>query len=279
MRRPVLFHLLVGLAILGVLTVGGYAFFVLTRWGQEFDYISFRGHLDVVPQVTKWSERLLALVNWGTLLVASGGLSVVALIRRRYLLGALAFVAIFCAISGTASFKKHLPRPSIGGPTFQEWEGLINESYPSGHTTFATILVLAFILVSAPRFRPWVACGAGLIATIFGFSVIFVGGHRPADPMGAILWSTFCMAAAAALTLRAQGKLEADRPNKAALIVGGSLCLAPAFLTMFGTKSGLAPTFLPLFPMLLVIGATSFICTAWLAWLLSGPDAEASREI
>lgn len=278
MRRPVIFHLLVGSILLGALTAAGYLFFVLTRWGQEFDYVSFRGHLELTPRFIGWSSQLMRLVNFPTLLVASIALMTIAVCRRRALLGLLALVAIFCAIAGTATFKKTLPRPSIGGPSFHEWENLVNESYPSGHTTFATVIALAFVLVSSPRLRPWVACAGGFISTLFGFGVIFVGGHRPADPMGAILWSTFCMTLAAGAALRFRGKLALSEPDSHALTLGLALCLAPAIVTLFCTKE-VSPAFLPLFPMLAVIALTAFATFAWLAWMLSGEDAAQSDAL
>lgn len=275
MPRPVIFHLKVGCGILGLLTAAGYLFFVATRWGQEFDYLSFKGHLELTTQFVRWSGQLMNLVNLTTFLVCLAAIGSIALYRRRYLLGFLAVVAIFCANAGTATFKKTLPRPSVGGPSLHEWENLVNETYPSGHTTFPTILALAFLLVAAPRWRPWVACAGSLVATLFGFGVIFVGGHRPADPMGAILWSTFCMTLAATAALRFRGTLRPSEPDSHALTTGLTICLVPAIVTLFCTRE-ISPGFLPLFPMLAVISLTAFACFAWLAWLLSGEDAAKS---
>ncbi|CAN5563440.1 phosphatase PAP2 family protein [soil metagenome] len=278
MKRPVIFHLLLGCNVLGLLTAAGYLFFVATRWGQEFDYMSFKGHLELTPTLINWSTSLMYLVGVPAMLVAVAGLVGISLYRRRYLLGFLALLAIGCAIAGTATFKKTLPRPSVGGPSLHEWENLVNETYPSGHTTFPTVIALAFLLVSSPRWRPWVACAGALVATLFGFGVIFVGGHRPADPMGAILWSTFCMSFAAAAALRFRGDLAVSEPNSHALTTGLTLCLVPAIITLFSTRD-ISPTFLPLFPMLAVISLTAFACFAWLAWLLSGEDAAKSEAL
>lgn len=270
MRHSLSYYLFPGIVLLGILTMGGYLLFVGTRWGQNLDYATFLGHHAIYPGYIGWSSRLMHLVDPITLLVAVIGIAGIATVRRRYLLGLVALIAIFCALVGTISFKKHLPRPDVGGPVLHESENLINESYPSGHTTFAAVILLAFILVSSPRWRPWVASFAGFIITLFGFGVIFVGGHRPADPIGAIVWSTFCMTVVAAVIFQFQKKAGPAAPCLPALSLGLMLCLVATLATLFYPRNVTA--FLPLFPMLVILALTAFSTTAWFAWTLSGSD-------
>src|SRR6202022_2712766 len=85
---------------------------------------------------------------------------------------------------------------------------------------------LAFVLlfVSSARWRPWLAVAAGALSATFATSVSFAGWHRPSDALGALAWSGFCMALAAAVAVRLRGRPRPaiENPERA---VFGSLGL------------------------------------------------------
>jgi membrane-associated phospholipid phosphatase len=272
MQRTAIFHLLLGVAFWGILTVIGYLLFVLTGWGQNFDCIAYLGHHDVARGIVYWSYQLLQFVNLRTLLAASAVLITISLIRRRFALGLMAIIGITCALSGAEFFKDHLPRPELGDPSNRAPKFLSGESYPSGHTTFATSIVFAFLLVSSPRWRPWMASVAGLVSALFAISVVIVGGHRPADPVGAIFWSTFCMGLAAAIAFSFSGLRPIGWPHPLALALSTFLCLTTivvAWLSMCWRIPSVSQVNLPLLIMLAIIVFAAFMVTAWFGWVLS----------
>ncbi len=277
MRRTVTFQLLAGAVFFGLLTVLGYLLFVLTVPGQEYDFIGYYGHDDVYPGTVRLAKVLMKMVSLTSLLTASAMLLAISLLRRRFLLGLMAVAGLFVALAGTELMKGHLPRPSLVVPRQSISGFLATESYPSGHTTFATCVGLGFVLVSSARWRPWVASLAGVLSAAYGISVVFVGAHRPADPIGGIFWSAFCMALAAALAVRLRGRTRLPDPHLPALALGAALCLLVALATLFCT-AGLPPTYHPLLVMIAVIVTSAFATTAWFGRALSGeselPEAD-----
>jgi hypothetical protein len=176
------------------------------------------------------------------------------MVRRRFLLGLMAVAGMVVALAGTELMKGHLPRPSLAIPVHTVSGFLATESYPSGHTTFATCVGLGFILVSPARWRPWVASLAGLLSAAYGISVVF--------------WSAFCMALAAALAVRLRGRTRLPDPHLPALALGAALGLLVALATLLCT-AGLPPTYHPLLVMIAVIVTSSFVTTAWFGRALS----------
>lgn len=268
MRRTVTFQLLVGAAFFGLLTALGYLLFVLTGPGQEYDFIGYCGHNDVSPAPVRTTKVLMKAVSIHSLLAVSAVLVGIAFVRRRLPLGLMAVAGLFVALAGTELMKDHLPRPALVVPRQPITGFLATESYPSGHTTFATCVGLAFVLVSSARWRPWVASLAGFLSALYGVTVVFVGAHRPADPVGGIFWSAFCMALAAALAVRLRGRTRLPDPHFPALALGAGLCLLIALATLFCT-AGLPPTYHPLLVMVAVIVTSAFASTAWFGRALS----------
>ncbi|CAN5564235.1 hypothetical protein BH09VER1_BH09VER1_48100 [soil metagenome] len=268
MRRTVFFQLLAGAVFFAFLTVLGYLLFVLTGPGQEYDYVGYTGRGDVHPGAVHVAKVLMKAVTIPSLYAAGFILLAIGLFRRRFLLGLMAIIGIFFSLAGTELMKNHLPRPSLISPAAPISGFLVNESYPSGHTAFATSIALGFVLVSSARWRPWVSSVAGLVAALYGITVIFVGAHRPADPIGGIFWSAACMALAAALAVRLRLHPRLPDPHFPALALGSAFCLLIVVALLFCSK-GLPPTFHPLLVMLALIITAAFASTAWFGRALS----------
>jgi membrane-associated phospholipid phosphatase len=80
-------------------------------------------------------------------------------------------------------------------PPIADWAGQAGgPSFPSGHTTAATLFALccAWALmarVQSPRTRRAVWAAAGLYAAVIGWSRIWLGVHWPTDVLGGLLFS------------------------------------------------------------------------------------------
>lgn len=262
-----------------MLMLAGYLLFVRTTWGQAFDYTGYFGHVSVARTLVRVNDWFLGQVGVRSLVVASALLLGIALLRRRMLFGVMALFGIAVAVEGAEFLKHELPRPELTAPASRVPNSFHKDSYPSGHTTFAASIALAFLLVSSARWRPWLAAPVGAICAFFATGVIFVGGHRPSDPVGALLWSTLCLGLAALVAIRFSGGGTPRRLNRRALLLSGCLVL-PSILALWYSTGWLgakvAETNWPLISMLTVIVLASYSQAAWLAWVL--PDDRAITE-
>jgi len=157
---------------------------------------SFRGQL--------WDQRAMTSVYAGpeakqTLLGYLGYVSigaaalallvclVLALMQGRARL-AVAAAAIIAGANVTTQVLKHgvLDRPDLGFTTLN--------SLPSGHTTVATSVVLATLLVAPVPLRLLFAVAGSFVVTLTGASTVVAGWHRPGDIIAALavclLWGS-----------------------------------------------------------------------------------------
>jgi membrane-associated phospholipid phosphatase len=83
-------------------------------------------------------------------------------------------------------------------------------AYPSGHSTAAMAVALAFVLVAPPAWRPIVGAVLALYAFAVGAFLLFLGDHFPSDILGGWMIAAAWFFAALA-GLRASLLLGADR--------------------------------------------------------------------
>jgi undecaprenyl-diphosphatase len=145
----------------------------------------------------------LLFVMWGTALV----LTAFAQGRSRL---ALAVAAVLALAPWSAEKLKPalaLPHDEVGGTYIG------GSSWPSGHATAATVLVLCGILV-APK-GPWrraaIALGVTYLAAV-GFSLVVLAWHMPSDVLGGYLLGTL-WAALAVLGVRVWDRLSPPRDS------------------------------------------------------------------
>ncbi|HEX5226038.1 MAG TPA: phosphatase PAP2 family protein [Solirubrobacteraceae bacterium] len=142
----------------------------------------------------------LLFVMWGTALVLT------ALARGRARL-ALAVAAVLALAPWSAEKLKPalaLPHDAVGG-TY-----LGRASWPSGHATAATVLVLCAVLVAPAGAWRRAAIALGLsYAAAVGFSMVVLAWHMPSDVLGGYLLGTL-WAALAVLAVRLWDRLAPD---------------------------------------------------------------------
>ncbi|MCL4286038.1 MAG: phosphatase PAP2 family protein [Thermoleophilia bacterium] len=186
-----------------------YLLVVRTYWGQRLDEHAFVGH-DFFTSREAQADSFLRIVSIGSLLLATTLVAAVALVRRRPRLALLAAASIAGSILCTEVLKHVvLERPAIIA-TF-----IVDNSYPSGHTTIGMGVAVAAMLVVPRRLLVPTALGAGLFGSAFGVAVVAAGWHRPSDAVGAffvvIAVASLCAALGHAFPDRAEAAVRRGR--------------------------------------------------------------------
>ena len=228
-RQPVRISLVLS-AMSAVAVAVIYVVFVRTKWGQEIDDLAFEGRAAVSPQATQRLNRMLNTVTESSLVLLGGAIVCIALAQRRLRLVFVVGGCMSMAVLTTEALKLHL----LTRPTFDDVQGIANNSYPSGHATIGTVLSLGLVMVSTTRWRKVAAVAAALLSTAFGTAVLATGWHRPSDTFGAYGVAMTWFAAGHALLLwsdhahpyRHGMAAEQDRPPSRGLLVLAVLALA-----------------------------------------------------
>lgn len=204
MRGPLA---LAGLALLAFFAV--YLLAIQTELGQRADEAALAGSSSVPERAQGTADELLRTVSIGSLLAATGVLSVLAWLRRRPGLLLLPAAVIGGSLLATELFKLVI----LERPPLHESLRLDENSYPSGHTTVAASIAMAALLVAPRRGRAAVALGALALSAAAGVFVVTADWHRPSDPIGSYLL-TLAVAAACMAWLRARdpGSAAGVRP-------------------------------------------------------------------
>ncbi|TFD22949.1 phosphatase PAP2 family protein [Cryobacterium sp. TMS1-13-1] len=184
---------LAGAALIALVFVGLYLFFVRSHAGQEADQLAYNGAEFGRRSITPFTGRVLdsvpdVAVVFGVVLTA-----IIALVRRNWRTLLVALVAAGAA-TATAQLLKYgiLARPDLAV------EGYAGNSFPSGHTTVAAASALVVFLVASPRTRPMVAGWGTAFAVLAGVATLANQWHRPSDVIAGLLWVAFwgCLAGA-----------------------------------------------------------------------------------
>jgi len=115
--------------------------------------------------------------------------------RREWRIAAAAFLTIFAARLFVPLMKLWLQRPRPA-----ELSGLPEVfSFPSGHTTFATVTLGVFAVLASHGMRSWgkavVFAGAGIAIIAISYSRIYLGAHWMSDVLGGFLFGAAMIAA------------------------------------------------------------------------------------
>jgi membrane-associated phospholipid phosphatase len=129
-----------------------------------------------------------AIAGFGNLLPMLALLAIacsIALLRRRPSDAVAALLVVAGANITTQLLKALLAHPrvkvAIGANPFEP------STFPSGHTTAAASIVIAYLFVAPAALRNLtMALGAGFALAV-GYSVVAIGWHYPSDVLGAYL--------------------------------------------------------------------------------------------
>ncbi len=262
--------------VLAMLAV--YALFAGTRFGHELDAYAYFGRDLALHRVIRFDDQILGAVTKGTLALLVVMVFVVALVRRVPLVGFIAVAGVSVAIVGAELLKLILPWHALIPLDALYAGGLVNASFPSGHTTIGTSVPLAFVLVSSARWRPWLAAVAGLISASYATGVVFAGWHRPSDAIGGVLWATACLFSAAWLAWFARGRSAPVRNPTAKRgplmfsLVLAAMVLAVALAGAFFDADGLPDLDASFVVTVSLIVGTAFGLSAWFGQSLRSID-------
>ncbi|WP_329063726.1 phosphatase PAP2 family protein [Amycolatopsis sp. NBC_01480] len=213
--------------------VVAYLLFVRTASGQQTENGVVHSAQSSRRSTVDWAAPL----QHADLVVALGGVAVlvlaIALARRRFALGVTALVLLGTPMLAAQLLKIYvLDRPSMN-------DGLAvasHNSFPSGHVSAATAVVLALGVVLPARFRTWVLAGGSLGVAWVAAATVALGWHRLSDTVGGSLLVAAVVCAGAAV-------VSARRPDP------GGVPLVPVLVALLA-------------PSALVLGGYAVLATA-----------------
>lgn len=163
------------------LFVSCYLIFVGTRAGQATDTLAMFALSELNGAFAPWDQVLLREWYLFILVPLIAAAVIVALVRRRFALGARMLVMVVAA-TVTTQLLKHflLSRPALGITYY------MTNSFPSGHTTTAGAAAVALVMVAADRWREVATYLSALVLWLVALAVIVARWHRPSDVFAAI---------------------------------------------------------------------------------------------
>ena len=155
--------------------------FVGTRAGQATDTLAMFALSELNGAFAPWDQVLLREWYLFILVPLIAAAVIVALVRRRFALGARMLVMVVAA-TVTTQLLKHflLSRPALGITYY------MTNSFPSGHTTTAGAAAVALVMVAADRWREVATYLSALVLWLVALAVIVARWHRPSDVFAAI---------------------------------------------------------------------------------------------
>lgn len=180
-----------------------YAVSVLTPTGQVVADLILYGGTVTDPRIQAAAWGALGVITAGMLAGSTLGLAGLALATGRPRLAIGVIVAVGGSTATTQGLKILLARPDLVGNAAYA----IGNSFPSGHVTIATALVLGGLLVIARPLRtPLAIIGTGYVAVV-GMATLTAGWHRLADGIGGILVALAWTSVVAAVLVSRHGSM------------------------------------------------------------------------
>jgi len=151
----------------------------------------------VAGRPAEGADDLLSAISEVTLVLAVVALGVLAIVQRKPLMAVLSLVVVGGSLLVTEVLKLELLTRPLLVPS-----AVLDNSFPSGHTTIGIAVGLALLLVVPPRLRSLTAIGAAVLAAAIGIATVAAGWHRPSDAVAAYLVALGVASAATAAMLR-----------------------------------------------------------------------------
>ena len=217
-----------------VSAAAGVIFFALAVWiarqGTNVPEIDRQIHNWVMSHRTHGNIKIARAITWGGVttialpllivvgvLATEGGRRLTRRLRSGFIITVLASVGVLLGL--TINRLDGRVRPPVA-----DWAGSAGgPSFPSGHTTVASLFAASCAWVIATRVRSgwprrsiWI--GAAVYALLVGLSRIWLGVHWPTDVLGGWLYASTWLAASAALVLLVRQRRTSRQAKVAAAL-------------------------------------------------------------
>jgi membrane-associated phospholipid phosphatase len=256
-------------------------FFVRSRHGQVLDWIALTGNEIGHRTVSGPVNNVLNTISVVSLVVATGVIVFIAVIRQRVAVAVVSVLVIAGANVSSELLKMLLTRPSLGIDTARAAAG---NSLPSGHTTVAASVAFALVLALPTRVRGIGALIGGVVTALVGVATMSAGWHRPSDAVASVLLVGAWSGVGGLLLLAVQGTGGAAAPvhhknliSTVLLALAGVALIAVAVAALHLTDqvTGVRPDDLSRHRLLAayggaaagIAGATSLVMAAFLVTL------------
>lgn len=254
-----------------------YAIAVLTRFGQLFENSALAGSKLSPNNLLAVDDAQLRVISVSSLAIAIVLVALIGYVRGGWRLGVAGSGTIILSV-GIAEVLKHyvLPRPDLVGAQ----EGILHNSFPSGHTTIAMSFLMALLLVVPFRWR-----GLAMLVTLgwatgIGALTVAAHWHRLSDTLGANAVA-LAVASAASLWLLKDGKVKPAPPKRyplrvalawlfavtgaGALLIGVTLALLNWYRVPQGSPDFAINNYLAVHSLALA-GSVISALTFWRSW-------------
>lgn len=254
--RPDVFFAAAAIAALIVFALT-YCLLVATETGQRLENLAVRG-----AEFRSTAARDLALARLGQIsavmfAVATVGVFIVGVARRRGGLGVVAAGIMVAGVVSAELLKELLLRPElITGPPW-----ILRNSFPSGTAAVAAAVAIGAILVAPERIRWVIVPIAALCAAVVGEALQATGWHRLSDIVGSTVLVIGVACGGLGLLARV-GLVEPSAHGRLDRRIRGGLLVVAGVLVALG---GLLLLLLALFPILTAPegGAQAFLQAAF----------------
>lgn len=233
------------LALLGLLVlVGIYLLSVRTPLGQAWGDEAYLDRVAEGRLQKRVNRHVLEAIDVRVLALLMLAVVAIGAIRRRWF-ATIAIAAAFAGAMVSAELLKvALPRPVLA-PGLESLTGdkeALN-TFPSGHATLATSLVLGILLLVPARMRPPIAIAGAAFVAFVASGVLAAGWHRPSDAIGGIALGLLWLGAAGALVVNRRGVPTPDPRTTRLVPLGAALIvvLAIVILTVSLLRGNVAP--------------------------------------
>ena len=275
----------VGLAAAGFVVL--WAVFIRTEWGRLLGDRVYDDRSVASVRAQALANESLRTVTVVTLFGACVLFLVVAVVRRRFLLGVVAVGAVVGAAVSAEVLKRFVisrpPTPGESGHLAANW-------FPSGHATIVTAIGLAAVMVTPHRWRRWTVVVAALWVSFQCAGTLVAGWHRPSDAVAGELLA-LCWGGVGVIVLAGLGRVAPDHTEDRSAATTSWLVLGTLVVALAGivfvvpTNAGAVETGnrLPFVVALAGIDAVAVLVVWWwwrllAPWRLDGPGTRTARH-
>ncbi len=189
--------------------------------------------MDAVAGGERATARMVGVLGYisiVSIVLALVALVAIALLRRRYSAAVAALSVVIGANVTTQVYKRLLDRGDFGHLTVH--------SFPSGHATVVTSVVLASLLVAPSAARAMVTLIGSGAMTVTAAATLVASWHRPSDVVGAALVSLAWAAAVAAVWGALRGGVPSPKPGQHRIFAIVGVVIASVLLVVAGVRPG-----------------------------------------